>query len=158
MGKVINVRLDDRLIHGQIIASWINSIQCNRIVVADDKVANDKFQMSLLKMACPKSIALDIKTVEEAAKFLKETTDLSKVFLIFGNVDSATRLVDLGVDIDYINIGNIASNKKRKQYSKSLWLTDEEKEKFDKLKDRGINLIVQVVPSEKAVDYSSLVK
>ena len=158
MGKIVNFRLDDRLIHGQIVASWINAIQCTQIVIADDKAATDKFQQSLLKMACPKSIKLSIYSVEDAAKFLNETEDLSKVFLIVGNVDSVIRLVELGCDIDYLNVGNIASNKNRKQYSKAVWLTAEEKAKFFALANKGVKLVIQVVPAEKAIDFSSVVK
>ena len=158
MAKVVHFRLDDRLIHGQIIASWLGVINAKTIVIADDKAAKDSFQSSLLKMACPTTVSLKILTIEDAANYLKESEDLSKTFLIVGNIDSAIRLHELGVDFDTMNVGNVASGKGRVKYSKAVWLTDEEKEKFYSLVDKGVHLIVQIVPSEKASEFTSIVK
>ena len=74
-------RIDDRLIHGQIVASWIASLNCNRIIVADDKAAVDTFQQALLKIAVPSSIKLQIVKVKEAADLLNELDENANVLL-----------------------------------------------------------------------------
>ena len=64
-------RIDDRLIHGQVITAWIAYADAKSIVVADDKAAKDEFTQSLLKMATPDSIQLKILSVEDAITYLK---------------------------------------------------------------------------------------
>lgn len=159
MAKVQYFRLDDRLIHGQIVASWLTVIPAKAIVVADDQAAGNKLQASVLKMACPPSIKLMVMSVKDAAEYLKAKAKLlDKILLIVGNVDAAIELLDLGIEFDELNVGNISSGGDRVKYTKAIWLTEEEKQKFIGLSDRGVKLISQVIPSEKASDLMSLIK
>ena len=158
MAKVKYFRLDDRLIHGQIIASWLSVIPAKTIVVADDKAANDKLQSSMLKMACPTSVKLQILTIKDAAEFLKSKDDLSTIFLICGKIDSAIQLLDEGVEYDELNVGNLASAPGRVKYTKAIWLTPDEKERIMTLSDRGVKLVSQVIPSERASDLLQIIK
>ena len=159
MAKVQYFRLDDRLIHGQIVASWLTVIPAKAIVVADDQAAENKLQASVLKMACPPSIKLIVMSVKDAAEYLKAKANLlDKILLIVGNVDAAIELLDLGVEFDELNVGNISSGGDRVKYTKAIWLTEEEKAKFISLSDRGVRLISQVIPSEKATDLMTLIK
>ena len=81
MEKLGHVRIDDRLIHGQIVASWVNVLRCNTIIVADDKAAGDDLQKMMLEMACPPNIKLAIKTVDQAAELLRsEYSDIRPGF------------------------------------------------------------------------------
>ncbi len=75
-------RIDDRLIHGQVITAWIAYADAKSIVVADDKAAKDEFTQSLLKMATPDSIQLKILSVEDAITYLKGDEDAGKVLLL----------------------------------------------------------------------------
>lgn len=158
MQKIGHVRIDDRLIHGQIVASWINVLQCSTIVVADDKAAADPLQSMMLQMACPPNIQLKLMKISDAAAFLKDpSVDRSKLLVIIRNVDSALLLTQENVEISEINVGNVSSGPKRKKFSKSVWLTPEEIEKFRQLNARGIQLEVRVVPNEKATDLMSMI-
>ncbi len=151
-------RIDDRLIHGQIVASWISSLGCSRIIVADDKAALDTFQQALLKIAVPNNIKLDIVKVSDAASMLKQSADSDNVLLILKNVDSALALCEAGFKPEMINIGNAGAVKGKKQYFKSIFLDENDIEKYNKLNGMGVKLITQVVPNEKAVDFLDLIK
>lgn len=157
MDKLGHVRIDDRLIHGQIVAAWIDAVGCNEIVIADDKAAGDDFAKSLLKMACPPSIKLRIRTIESAAKYLTTTTNRAKILLILRDVDSALRLTEYPVEIDHINVGNASSANGRKRYTKAVWLSDEEVAKYKQLHDRGIQLTLQIVPSDHPTDMMGVI-
>lgn len=158
MEKIGHVRIDDRLIHGQIVASWINVLRCRTILVADDKAAKDSLQSMMLQMACPPSIELKIVGVEEAAAYLQDpAVNRAELLVILRNVDSALALTEHDVGIDEINVGNVGSAPHRKKYSKSVWLTPEEVESYRKLYRRGIELIVRVVPNEKATRLISMI-
>ena len=152
------IRIDDRLIHGQIVASWISYLECKEIVVADDKAAMDTFQQALLKIAVPGSVKLQILKVSDAAIFLSKLSDSDNVLLILRDVDSALALVEAGYKPNMINVGNVGAAKGKKQYFKSICLDDDDIEKYHKLNNAGVELITQVVPNEKSIDFFELVK
>ena len=154
MEKIGHVRIDDRLIHGQIVASWINVLRCSTIIVADDKAAKDELQKMMLEMACPPNIKLEIKTIDQAAELLTSGgLDRSKVLLIMRNSASALRLMEKDVGIDKINVGS-----GRKKYTKSVWLNEQDIAEYKALRDRGIELEIQIVPSEKAQNMADMLK
>ena len=158
MGKIGHVRIDDRLIHGQIVAAWLSALGSSTIVVADDKAAADPLQKMLLEMACPPGIALKIIPVAEAAAWLNAPgTDLSKVLVVVRDVTSALALVENGVELTEINVGNVSSSPKKTKYSKSVWLDETDIANFKTLKEKGIYLEVRVVPNEKGTDLFSLI-
>mgnify|MGYP001023125407 CR=1 FL=1 len=148
MEKIGHVRIDDRLIHGQIVASWINVLRCSTIIVADDKAAKDELQKMMLEMACPPNIKL----------LTSGGLDRSKVLLIMRNSASALRLMEKDVGIDKINVGNVSSGSGRKKYTKSVWLNEQDIAEYKALRDRGIELEIQIVPSEKAQNMADMLK
>ena len=157
MERIGHIRIDDRLIHGQIVASWISVLGCSTIVVADDKAAGDPLQSMLLEMAVPPGITLKVLNLENAASWLNDPgVERSMVLVVLRNVESALALVDKGVEVEEINVGNVSADPKKTKYSKSVWLDQTDIENFQKLKDKGIYLEVRVVPSEKGTDLFSL--
>ncbi|HPX31987.1 MAG TPA: PTS sugar transporter subunit IIB [Erysipelotrichaceae bacterium] len=158
MKELGHVRIDDRLIHGQIVSSWIDALGCKEIVIADDKAAKDEFQKVLLQMACPSTIKLSIIPIAEAAEYLINNEERPKVLVIVRDVKSALELTSYeGVGIDHINVGNISSGKNRVKYTKSVWMNEEEIADFKKLNEQGVELIIQVVPSERSIDLMTLI-
>lgn len=159
MEKLAHVRIDDRLIHGQIITAWLNVIHCSTIVVADDKASKDSLQSMMLQMACPSSITLKILPINEAQQLLvSPSLDRTKTLLILRNAESALRLTEVDLGIDEINVGNVSSAAGRKKFSKSVWLSDADIAAFTQLHDRGIRLEVRVVPSDKGSDLVKMMQ
>lgn len=148
MRDIVYIRLDDRLVHGQIVAVWLNDMKCDVLCVIDDKAATNSLQQMLLRMTVPKSTNFELLTVEEGAKYLLEEID-EKIFLIVGEIETITRLVDLGVPIKEVNLGNLGNRSDRKQYTKAIWLSDTEKQEIEKLVARDIEVNVHLVPNEK---------
>lgn len=158
MNNFSAVRIDDRLIHGQIVATWISALGVKRIIVADAKAVKDSLQQMLLKMAVPASIGFEILDFEPAAERFKSEEDMSKTLLILRNIEGVRALMDLGVKFDTINFGNSGNATGRVQYFKSVWLTPAEREVVEGVMDDGVNLEVRVVPNEKALDMRNLLK
>ena len=159
MNNFAAVRIDDRLIHGQIVATWISALGVNAIIVADTKAANDPLQKTLLKMAVPGSIAFDILPFEEAAARCNDAgADMAKTLLIVRDINGLKTLMDLGVAFDVVNFGNAGNAAGRVQYFKSVWLTAEERAVVESVMDAGVKLEVRVVPTEKALDMKDLLK
>lgn len=159
MEKIGHMRIDDRLIHGQIVASWISVLGCTAIVVADDKAAGDPLQSMLLEMAVPPGIQLKVLRVENAAAYLNSpAVHRPKLLVIVRNVCSALELVEHGVEVEEINVGNVSADPKKTKYAMSVWLDEMDIANFTRLRDKGIHLEVRVVPSDKGMNLFSLLK
>lgn len=150
------IRIDDRLIHGQIIAAWINVLKFDTIVVADDKAASNSLSKTLFKMAVPGSIDLKVLLLEQSIQYLNENNN-KKIFLIVGSLDSLNYLVNSNLPISSVNIGNLGPANNRKQYFKSIWLNENDMNILNSLKNNNIDMYAQVVPTEKKIDIFKLI-
>lgn len=149
MEGIIHIRIDDRLLHGQVCAFWTNTLKVTRIMVANDAVALDEIQKSVLRMAAPAGIRTSLISLEKAAtNILEEKYKGQRVLLILKGPADALRLMDLGLPIKKINVGNMANREHTKQYKKSISLTEEEYTQFLALQDRGVTLVTQMVPED----------
>lgn len=156
---IIHVRIDDRLIHGQVASFWCNSLGANRIMVANDKVANDPMQKSVLRMVAPAGVATSIITKEVAARNIKAGKyDAEKVFLILKSPKDALDLIGLGVNIKSINVGNMAHKDNTLQIKRSINVTDEDVENFKKLDSLGVELTSIMVPDESRSNLMDFIK
>ena len=159
MDNFAAVRIDDRLIHGQIVATWINALGVRSIIVADDKAATDELQKMLLSMAVPKSIKFEILPIDKAAARIQNPDeDMERTLFIVRNIEAIQSLMNLGITFNKVNFGNAGSAKGRVQYFKSVWLTDDERKVVEDVMAAGVEIEVQVVPTEKALNMKDLLK
>lgn len=150
-------RIDDRLIHGQIITAWIAYADAKVIVVADDKAAGDEFQQSLLKMATPSSITLKILSVSDAIKYVQSGED-GKVLLLMRGPQQALEFVKAGIKKDQINVGNMNMKKGKAKVLGNLWVFPEDVQAIKEIYDNGVKLEVRAVPNERSQDVLELLK
>lgn len=150
------IRIDDRLIHGQIVTAWINYTGAAAILVADDKAADDSMQKNLLKMACPSSVKLVVSSVDEAVKKIEKSKTDTSVFLIVRSVESAKLMIDSGIDIKSINVGNINLADDRTRILSNLWPTQKEAADLRTLEESGVELDVRTVPTDKRINLIKL--
>lgn len=156
---IIHVRIDERLIHGQVATMWTNTIKAMRIMIVDDGVVKSEIEKTALKTAVPSGVKLSILTTQGAIKnILAEKYVGQKVFLIVKNPRVLKELVDGGVTLPQINVGNMSTKKDSKQIKKSVSVTKEDLENFDYFVKKGIKLTAQMVPSEEAVPFQNLLK
>ncbi len=157
----INVfRIDDRLIHGQIITKWIKDANAKMIMVVDDKAAGDKTQQMILKFAVPAGIKLEILSKEAAVKRVAEDTTNTNVLMLVRNPKEANALVEMGLKVDRIIIGNISNSKSEVGRTKLLdyiYVEPADVEAIKSLNDKGILLEVKAVPEEKAKNPMELI-
>lgn len=151
-------RIDDRLIHGQIITAWLAYADAKQIVVADDKAAKDSFQQTLLKMATPDNVELKIMTLSEAKEAIKNDADNTKTLFLAKGPKEAIEILDSSDEISNINVGNLNMKKGKTKVLGNLWVNDEEVDALVELKRRGINLEVRAVPTDRSQDVIELLK
>ncbi len=149
MKGIVHIRIDDRLIHGQVATRWSTGLGATRIMVANDQVAADEMQKSILRMVAPPGISTSIISKETAAKnILSGKYANQKVLMVLKNPMDALDLMEKGLQITDINVGNMAKRDNTTQIKKSISVTDEEVKAFRTLMEKGINLTARMVPDE----------
>lgn len=150
-------RIDDRLIHGQIVTAWYSYADATRIVVADDKAASDSFQQSLLKMATPKGVELQVITLEKARELLENEDAKKTLLLTRGPVEALEVLKDTD-KIKEINVGNMNMKKGKQKVLDNLWVFPEDIEAFKLLSEKGINLEFRTIPNDTSQSVVKLLE
>ncbi len=142
------VRVDHRLIHGQVAFTWTHFLGVSRIIVIDDKSANDEFQKMALNMSKPAGCKMNIFTVEKALEKMPKVETLSDtIFIVFGNVHDCARFIDGYPKIPEINYGGIAKKEGSKLFSPVVYLNDQEIEDTKKIMAHGVKIFMQQLPS-----------
>lgn len=152
MKGIIHIRIDDRLIHGQVATRWSTGLGVGRIMVANDAVAADDMQKGILRMVAPPGIATSIISKKKAAtNILAGKYATQKVLMVLKNPMDALDLMDKGLEIKEINVGNMAKREGTVQIKKSISITEEEYKAFKELLNRGVKLTARMVPDEADV-------
>ncbi|WEV40287.1 PTS sugar transporter subunit IIB [Lactobacillus sp. ESL0681] len=149
-------RIDDRLIHGQVVTTWLNVKQIEQVIIVDEQVANDKIQSNVLQMSVPRNVKLHIFSPQKFLKIVPNHPVSRRTMLLFASPFAVAEVVAGGYQISDLNIGGIRGNEQRKQYTKAVFLTDEEKEVLEKLIAQGTKINIQMVPSDGAVSLSEV--
>lgn len=151
------VRIDHRLVHGQVAFSWTKFLEADCILIASDNLMKDELKMAAMKLAKPTGVKLVMKDMENSIKAINSgVTDKYKLFVIVESVEDAYRLAN-GVDvIKSINVGGMKATDERRQISKAVFISDEDEKMIRELNDRGVELYVQLVPSDNKTNVMSL--
>lgn len=159
MRNVVLARVDDRLIHGEVVSVWAPTLSANRIVVADDAVAADKFNKRVLKALAPAGVKVNVYSVEEASEKLKqECRKGEKIIVLTKTPITFERLIKLGVDIKKVNLGGMGLRDKRKTFIKNVACDEDEIASIKKMLEQGVNVYYQLVPEQQIIDTKSYVK
>lgn len=154
---ITHVRIDDRLIHGQVATLWANSLGINRIMVIDDIVATNEVQKLALKLAVPKRISLSVFPVNLAAERLNQNLYISqRLMIIIRNPLNLLQLMKLGVQFDVVNIGVLSNRPRAEQINHDIYISDNEKDQVKELLNLGVKVIYQAGPNSVATDFLSL--
>jgi len=146
------VRLDDRLIHGQVVVGWGNAVAAGRILLIDDDVAANDWERELYAMGVPPEMEVEFSSVEECAGALERTADSSKrTIALVGDVDTLVRVCDASDVVKRVNIGGIHERNGRSKRLAYVFLTDKEAEALKSLEERGIEVTARDVPTTKPV-------
>lgn len=147
---IIQIRIDERLIHGQVATSWIGNLSASRVMIIDDSIVNSEMEKSALRAACPKNIKLSILTVENAAKRINEGVYSEERLLIIVKTPVIVKqLFELGVQIPNVTVGNMSKKENRKLLKKSVYISTEELNDLLYLENQNIKVVVQMVPNEE---------
>lgn len=150
------VRIDDRLIHGQVATTWTRNYEIEQILVIDDKTKGDPVAQSVANYAVPEGVKVMIFGVKQFGKVIQTTQIKKRTMLLFTNPIDILYLVNQGLSIKEVNAGGMRFREGRERVHKAISVTPEEDKAFNDLQDKGIFINVQMVPKDPRVDYKSL--
>ncbi|MGL4573112.1 MAG: PTS N-acetylgalactosamine transporter subunit IIB [Clostridium sp.] len=149
MPNILLTRIDNRLIHGQVGVTWVNHLSANLILVANDEVARDPVQQNLMEMVLPDAIQTRFFTIEKTIKVIHKAADRQKIFLVCKTPQDALRLIEGGVPVKQLNIGNMHFSEGKEQISSTVSLDNDDKKTIRKIIDLGIKVEIRRVPDER---------
>ena len=153
------VRVDNRLVHGQILEAWVPYLRASCIAVVDDQVASDFFQETVIRMAVPREVQVIISSLKEFAETFSFTQGRGKkTIVLFSTVSAALAVHRLGFGFAKLNIGNIYNENCRLCCTPSVLLSDTDISDITRLHDEGVQIEVRRVPKEKPVDFYDIVQ
>lgn len=158
------MRVDDRLIHGQVAVMWTKELGIERIIVASDQVAANSIQVSALKMAAPAGVKAAILSIEKAAGILNDPRSAGMKILVISNTPEdllkvAQQITEKPV-LNVANYGRIGggSLSEKTKVSESVYVTEHDREVLKQIQELGIEIIHQPLPSDTRENFMKLLE
>ncbi|OON40499.1 PTS mannose transporter subunit IIAB [Izhakiella australiensis] len=156
--KIGLVRIDDRLIHGQVATRWTKETNVTRIIVVSDEVANDNVRKTLLTQVAPPGVTAHVVDVDKMVRVWNNPKySRDRVMLLFTNPTDVLRVVENGIDIKSVNVGGMAFRQGKTQVNNAVSVDDKDIEAFRKLNERQIELEVRKVSSDPRLKMMDLI-
>lgn len=151
-------RIDDRLIHGQVVLGWVPVVKPDRIVVACNRVAASDWERRFYASCVPPEVRTSFFSVDEAAQQIaSEPFHQEQLLVLFESAEDVWKLVNAGIELKEVNVGGLHYREGSIELLPFVFVTPEERTYLRELVKRGITLSAQDVPSNSARVINSLV-
>lgn len=156
---VILYRVDDRLVHGQVVEGWVPHLQADVLAVVSDEIAGDEMRRTIMRFATPEGVDLKIMTAAEAVAWLPEAQASGhKTLVLLPGLAEALALAKGGISIPSLNIGGMHySAGKNLSIGKAIFLNDEDCAALKELAAAGIKIEGRGVPSDTPLDLMAAI-
>ncbi|QYN52198.1 PTS galactosamine transporter subunit IIB [Lactobacillus panisapium] len=150
--NILLTRIDNRLVHGQVGVIWTSSIGANLLLVANDDVAKDPLQQKLMQSTSESSGAqIRFFSIQKTIDIIGKAAPRQKIFIIVKTPTDAVKLVDGGVPIKEIDVGNMHFSTGKEKVTDKVYVDQQDKDDLMKLVNAGVNIYIQDVPGDKKV-------
>lgn len=147
--NILLTRIDNRLVHGQVGVTWTTTLGANLIVVADDEVAKDPLQQQLMSLVAESAGAgIRFFTVQHTINIIGKASPSQKIFLVCRTPQQVRALIEGGVPIKEVNVGNMHFSQGKRPISKKVYVDDQDLEDLRFIKSRGVEVFIQDVPGD----------
>jgi PTS system mannose-specific IIB component len=152
---ISHVRIDSRLIHGQVVEAWLPMLKVGRVVVADDEAADSPLMRAAMGLAVPAGLEVDISRLDEVP-FARLEADRVRTLVLLRDLPALLRARSRGLVLRRLNLGNMHHGPGRRPVSASVYLTAEELEQLRALDASGVELDVRGVPSDRPIPFAEM--
>lgn len=156
MSSIALVRVDDRLIHGQVVVKWLRHLDCREIWIVDDQLSADAFMQSILRLAAPPGVAVFVSPVSEAPTRLGQVADERNALVLVKSPQTAVALLDKGLRLRELNVGALSAGEGTVRLYKSVSASVEHIQALRNLAQRGVRVFFQMVPEERPVEMNEV--
>lgn len=144
------LRVDHRLLHGQVVISWVSHLRPNCILIANDALVNDGMRKTAMRLSRPSDVKLVIKSVDDSiAALTSGKANRYDLMVIVSNVTDAARLALAVEQIDAIDLGATKPRDLTRPFSKAVSLTNEETALLAKAQEQGVDVYIQALPADR---------
>lgn len=150
MKNIVMTRVDDRLMHGQVVVSWIPYLKADEVIILDDDYANDEFMNLLIKNSSPENIKVNVLSFNDATTYLKEGDNGSRILILIKNIEYIKKLLEQNIKLEKVNVGNLGSSPGRKKYFNSVYLSDYELNMLKEIQ-KETEIEIKMLPKDKAL-------
>lgn len=152
--SVVLARIDQRLIHGLVVNQWAPALQVKRFMIVDDVLCNNEDVKASMRMAKPAGTGVSVISTETAiTNFKAGKYDGQRVFVLVKEPETLIKLMDGGVEIPKVDLGIMFNEDGRKPVSKFIALNDKEKADLETIKNKGVPVVIQYVPTDAEEAY-----
>lgn len=147
--NILLTRIDNRLVHGQVGVTWTSTIGANLLIVVDDEVANDDIQQKLMGITADTyGFGIRFFSIEKTIAIIAKAAPHQKIFLICRTPAIVRKLIEGGLSLKDVNVGNMHFSEGKKQISSKVYVDDSDLDNLRFIKRSGINLFIQDVPGD----------
>lgn len=152
--NILLTRIDNRLIHGQVVCNWAGTVGANLIVVVDDETANSDTEKSIMQLAAS-SLGFDSRffTVQHTIDVIDKASDSQKILLVCKTPQVLRKLIERGVEIKNVNIGNLHFSEGKKKISDKVYVDDKDLEDLNFIKSKVDEIYIQDTPDFKKEEF-----
>ena len=156
--SLVLTRIDNRLIHGQVLESWVPFVQADCILVANDDIASNPLKKMMMEASVPSRVSVKIDSVEHIARLLKTGEyQQAKILLLFGTTTDALKAFHLGLEFAQLNLGNLHADKGKAQLCCTVFLDSSDVEDLEYLDQHGVEISARCIPADNARPWRKLV-
>ena len=154
--NILLTRVDNRMVHGQVGVTWTKTLGANLIIVADDLAAVDILQQKLMEsVALASGAKIRFFTLEHTASVIYLASEEQRIYIVVNNIHSAKVLVEKGVPIHELNLGNLHFAKGKHMVNKKVYVSDEDVEDIRYLLEQQVKIYIQDVPGDNMMKIHS---
>ena len=151
------VRVDDRLIHGQVVTIWLKALNAKRIVIVDDKTARDEFLREILMLAAPSGVVVEVHDVSTGTERVRGlASDPEPIFVLMRSPITAVKLREAGIEFPLLNVGGMGAGPGRKPLYRNISASPDEIDAMRQLEAMGTRVELRIVENDRPVMFSSV--
>ncbi|WP_312069375.1 PTS galactosamine transporter subunit IIB [Lelliottia nimipressuralis] len=147
--NILLTRIDNRLVHGQVGVTWTSTIGANLLIVVDDEVAKDEIQQKLMGITADTyGFGIRFFSIEKTIAIIEKAAPHQKIFLICRTPKIVKKLIEGGVPLKDVNVGNMHFSEGKRQISSKVYVDEQDLDDLRFIKYSGVNLFIQDVPGD----------
>lgn len=157
--NIVLTRIDNRLVHGQVGVVWTSSIGANLLIVANDETSENELEQQLMSATAENSgVGIRFFNLKKTIEVIHKAAARQKIFLVVRNPQDVLTLVEGGVPIEDLNVGNMHFSEGKKEITKKVYVDENDKETLKRISERGVNVFIQDVPEDKRIALGDVIK